>query len=270
VLNSFLYGDIDSYEEFHITCDRETQFILPEQKQYTQEVPGMDGVIDYEIGGYGVRVMPTKLYYEGDYAELRANRERIIAWLANDKGKAKKLVFGDDPTRYYMAKCFSAIDFTFTSDREIGTVQFVSNPPWCYIDGVLQTPEEIAWQTAVKDGNQFMQEFTASGHMRFTNIGTQAVKPKITLLNNVPAELAITYSGGTITNNVELKYDSMIIDCSAETVTRGSDGSNLLPNISGDFFDFQPGQINLDIFATLSAWPDNLIVLVEFIPQGVG
>lgn len=270
MLNSLSYGDIDSYEAFHITCDRETHFILPEQKQYTQEVPGMDGVIDYEIGGYGVRVMPVDLYYDGDYADLRANREKIIAWLANDKGKAKKLVFGDDPTRYYMAKCFSALNFTVTSDRKIGTIQFVSNPPWCYIDGVLQTPEEITWQTAIKDGNQFMQEFTASGYMRFSNTGTLPVKPKITLLNNVPAGLEIAYNGSTITNNVELKYDSMIIDCSAETVTRGSDGANLFGNISGDFFEFLTGQINLDISAALSAWPNNLIVLVEFVPQGVG
>ena len=273
MLNTFSYGDIDS-SEFGITCDRETHFILPEQRQYTQEVPGMDGVIDYEIGGYGVRVMPVDLYFDGDFADLRANREQIIAWISNAKGKAKKLIFGDDPTRYYMAKCLSALNFTVTSDRKIGTVQFTSNPPWAYIDGVLQTPEEITWQTAVKDGNQYMQEFTESGHMRFSNIGTLLATPKIKLLNNIPAGLKLTYSGDSWQYDASLANDGIIIDSSNQSVTRASDGHNLYQNVNptkDTYFYFAPGQVNIDVTATgLGAWPNNLIIIVEFTPQGVG
>lgn len=193
---------------------------------------------------------------------------QIEAWLFSD-GEYHDLSLDYDPTRIYQAKVVSKFDASPSNPSISLQVTFVCNPPFPYLNGVLQTPEEVLWQTATKDGNQFMQEFTTSGHMRFTNIGTQPAKPKITLLNNVPAGLTLTYNGGTITNNVDLKYDSMIIDCSAETVTRGSDGANLLTNISGDYFTFQPGQINLDIAAAVGAWPDNLIVLVEFAPLGV-
>ena len=74
----------------------------------------MDGVIDYGIGGYSVRIITSKVYFDGDYKDLRANRESIIAWLANAKGAAKQLSFEDEPNRYYMAKCYSAISFENT------------------------------------------------------------------------------------------------------------------------------------------------------------
>lgn len=270
MLNSFSYGGVDS-SAFGITCDRETHFILPEQRKYVQEIPGIDGVIDFGIGGYGVRVMPISIYYSGDYATLRANREKIIAWLSNSNGQTKDLIFGDEPEKTYKAKIYSALNFENTADRKIGSIQFEANPPWCYINGVAQTPEEITWQTAVKDGNQYMQEFTAAGHMRFTNTGSLNAKPVIKLLNFVPAGLTITYNGHTITNNAVIKYDSMIINCSAETVTRGSDGTNLFSSIAGGYFEFQPGQINLDIAtSSLSTWPNSLIIIVEFTPQGMG
>jgi phage-related protein len=138
---------------------------------------------------------------------------------------------------------------------------------------VLQTPEEINWQTCLKDGNQYLQEFTAPGHMRFTNIGTLPVKPQIKLLGNITSGLNIAYNGMQWQYNAGLRYDSIVIDCVAETVTRGSDGANLMPYVDAEkdaFFNLQPGQINIDVTATgLGTWPQSLIVIVTFDPMGV-
>ena len=157
-INEFSYGGIES-GTYYLTCDRETHYMLPEQRKYVQEVPGFDGVVDYAIGGYGVRVMTDTIYFDGDYAFLRANRENIIAWLANIKGESKMLVYGDEPDRYYMAKCYAAIDFENTSDRKIGSIQWECNPPWQYENGILLTPSEIIWNTSDNlESNQYMKK----------------------------------------------------------------------------------------------------------------
>ena len=61
-----------------------------------REIIGVDGVADFGIGGYGVRVITLPIYFDGSYADLRKNRENIAAWLCND-GTAKKLILGTSP-----------------------------------------------------------------------------------------------------------------------------------------------------------------------------
>ena len=246
--------------------------LLPGVTRFTQQVPGMHGVIDYGNDTYGEKTISTLLQhnYNHKMSNLMEWAEQVVAWLYDD-GEYHDLIFDDQPTRVYHAKIAANIDLS--PDHSLAALQvvFTCNPPNPFVNGVELTPEEIIWNTAAKDGNQYMQEFTANGHMRFTNIGTLPVKPKITLLNNVPAGTAITYNGSTLTYTALSQYDSVIIDCESETVTRGSDGANLYSNITGSYFEFAPGQINLDIVATgIGVWPANLIVLVEFTPQEVG
>jgi len=196
--NTFSYGGVDS-STYGLTCDRETHFILPEQRKYVKEIPGMDGVVDLGIGGYGVRVMTVDVYFDGDYALLRANRENIIAWLANSAGVAKQLTFSDQPNKYYMAKTYAALNFANTSDRKIGAIQFECNPPWQYENGILLTPAEIAWNTTdMVVGNQYIKNFTASGSVRLTNTGTMAVKPVIKLVGKYTVWLADGIRCGTV------------------------------------------------------------------------
>ena len=271
--NTFSYGDIDS-STFGITCNRETHYILPEQRKYIKEIPGLDGHIDMGIGGYNARIMTDSIYFDGDYAELRANREKIIAWLYNKKGAAKKLAYGDQPGKYYMAKVYPAINFENTNDRKIGTIQWECNPPWQYQDNIILTPEEISWNTATLKGIQWIKEFSGSGTMRLTNIGTLPVKPIIKLYGKIPSGIKLTYGTAIWQYNSSLLYDGIIIDCINETVTRISDGSNLFGNVSNTnyaYFQFDPGKIEISVTAAgLSAWPDNLTAIVEFTPMNMG
>lgn len=148
--NEFRFGDTIS-SAFHLTCDRETHFLLPELQTFTKTIPGFDGYVDFGIGGYGPRTISADIYYDGDYAVLRENREAIIAWLYSDHGAYKQLEFGDEPGKYYMAKITGELNFTNTDNRKIGTIQWVCNPPWQYKNGILLTPDEINWQTATPD-----------------------------------------------------------------------------------------------------------------------
>ena len=166
--DEFRFGDIESCT-FNITLDAENHFILPAMETYTKAIPGMDGVVDFGIGGYGARTISFDIYFDGDFATLRANREAIIAWLYSNAGEYKQLEFGNESGKYYMAKITSALDFSNSDDHKIGKLQFFCNPPWQYEDGILLTPAEIAWNTAdLVDDNQYVKSFTASGSIRLT------------------------------------------------------------------------------------------------------
>ncbi|MFT3952786.1 MAG: phage tail family protein [Oscillospiraceae bacterium] len=100
----FIYGGVRS-TDFGIVRNADRLSILPTQRQYAVVVPSRDGVIDYGIGGYDTRVINMDLIFEGrDFADLRASRDKIMAWLGNIGGAPKKLIMMDDPNRYYMAK----------------------------------------------------------------------------------------------------------------------------------------------------------------------
>lgn len=269
--NEFRYGDIES-GSLAIACDREVHYILPQLQTYTQDIPGLDGTVDFGIGGYGVRVIPLDIFYEGCYSDLRANRETIIAWLYSSQGAYKQLEFGNEPGKYYMAKVTSALDFKNSPDRKIGTVQFTCNPPWQYQSGILLTPDEIAWNTQDGlDGVQWRKEFTGSGSLRLTNTGMQVAKPKIKLMGNIPSGALLTYGSEQWKYNASLQNDGLLIDCEAETVTRMSDGANMYGNVDmthDDFFSLQPGQCEIDVTASgLGAWPSSMTMLVEFSPS---
>lgn len=272
--NEFSYGGVES-STYNMKMGDETHSILPAQRKYIKEIPGLDGHVDFGIGGYGARIITMPIFYTGTWANLTANREAIIAWLANTDGAAKQLILGKSPTKYYIAKCYSAIEFKVTPNRQIGTIVWECNPPWQYEDGILLTPAEIAWNTtdAVED-NQYIKEFTASGSIRLTNTGTAPVKPIIKLLNNIPSGLTLTYGASEWTYNGEVLHDGIVIDCDAETVTRMSDGANLFDNVdpaADDYFELAAGQIEISVTATgLGAYPLNLQMIVQFDPVDLG
>lgn len=282
MLNTFSYGGINS-ATFGITYDTEFHSILPEQRRYIKEVTGMDGVIDYGIGGYGVRIIVLKLYFNGDFEVLRTNRENIIAWLASTNGEAKQLIFDNEPTKYYMAKIYSAISFDIDSQsRELGSITIECNPPWQYENGILLTPSEIAWVNAdYVEGNQYVKELnsTSGNTLRITNTGTVDTKPIIKLIGFIPAgfRISVPYGVGLLSMefSAETRNDGIIIDCQNETVTRMSDGTNLFDIIVDDtdyYAIIQPGNVEITFggASTINDYPSSCLVIVELNPQNLG
>lgn len=266
-VNEFSYGGIES-GRFFMSCDTETHSILPEQRQYVIEIPGMDGVYDYGIRSYGTRVITKTVYFDGDYAYLRAHREEIMSWLAND-GQYKRLIFGDQPDRYYMAKVVSGIEFTNASDRNVGSIQFVCNPPWQYSsEGLALTPEYYALINSAVDGGQFVLEISeVPTVMKLYNVG-QAVKPLIKLIGYNPNTAEFTLNDQTVsfTGSADT-FDGIVIDCESETVIRMSDGENIYSLMNGGFITLPHGYSEITFTrAGNGQYPASLTAIVEFIP----
>lgn len=265
--DEIMFGDIES-GEFGLTFGTEIHSILPEKRKCVQEIIGIDGVVDFGIGGYGVRVITLPVYFDSDYARLRDNRERILAWLYDD-GKPKKLILGTKPDRYYLAKVYAALDFENTDDHYIGDIQFECNPPWQYLtDGTLLTPEQIIYVNCETDGGQFIKEFTENGSIRFYNNGSNAVKPVIKLIGCNLSDITLTYGESVLELTEAAGYDGIEINCSAETVKRMSNGANLYEIIeaeNADFFELQPGPC--EIFFSMPGidkYPKSVTMIVQF------
>lgn len=266
-VNEFSYGGVES-GRFFISCDTEIHSILPEQRQYGLVIPGMDGVHDFNIRSYETLVITKRVYFDGEYSFLRAHREEIMAWLAND-GKYKKLIFGDKPDRYYYAKIVTAVEFTNTRNREIGTIQFVCNPPWQYsADGLALTPEYYALVNNAVEDNRFVLEIdNVPKVMKLYNVG-QAVRPVIKLIGYAPNKAEFVFCDQSVSFIGESNiFDGFVIDCESETVRRMSDNENMYPLMNGDFITLPHGYSEI-VFtrAGEGKYPLSLTAIVEFTP----
>lgn len=272
MINYIIIDGIDS-RDFGLYFELETLSILPEQREYTKEVPQLDGVIDFNVGGYGVRRHRVTAVHPAPLKKLRENREAIARWLYSN-GESKKIVFGDDADHYYLGKIYGEINFECDNTHHVGELEIVCNPPWKYTsDGVLLTPEQIEWLNCKVDGNQFLKEFTKDGVMRFVNKGTLPVKPVIKLIGYIDKNITITYGESSFKINYPMKYDGIIIDCNSETVLRLSDGENLSKYIDGnadDFFEISEGKVEIGVSVPdISEYPHSLTVIIELQPQEV-
>lgn len=270
--NYIIIDGVDS-RTFGLYFEIETLSILPEQREYTKEIPQMDGVIDFNIGGYGVRRHRVVAVHPEPLSKLRANRDAIAAWLYSN-GQPRKIVFGDDLKHYYMGKIYGEIDFECDSSRHVGELEIICNPPWKYTsDDVLLTPEQIKWVNCEVSGNQFLKEFTADGFIRFVNHGTLPTKPVIKLLGYIDSSITLTYGDKTLKINYPMAYDGIAVDCNYETILRMSDGANLanyIDEAADTFFEIAPGNAEIGITVpNISEYPNSLTVIIELQPQEV-
>lgn len=239
----------------------------------TVQVPGLHGVVDFKNDTYPEKPLTVLLQfnYKHSMANLMELMEQVGAWLFDD-GNYYDLWTDDQPTRVYKAKMVTKVDVSPSNSIAALQVTFTCNPPFPYVNGILLTPDEILWQTAAQDGNQYYQSFTAPGYMRFFNKGILPVKPVIKLIGNIPSGMLLAYGTAQWQYNAALQYDGIIIDCTAETVTRASNGANLMTNVDtskDDYFNFIPGQIEVDLTAAgLGEWPESLDMIIEIQPQG--
>lgn len=262
-----IYNGIDS-RTFGLYFEFNSISILPSARECVQEIPLLDGVADYNIGGYDRRIIRTTAIFPDLLSKMRANQDKIEAWLGNS-GTPKKLILGNRPDRYYMAKITSALDFDLKSDRRLGEVEFVCNPPWCFLkDGTLLTPEQIKWVNSESTENQFIKEFNENGVIRFINKGNIAVKPVIKVLGNIRSGLQLTYKNESLKINCDCIFDGIEIDCFNETVKRISDGLNLSSYLDSDynsFFTIQSGNVELAVsMPNIDKYPESVTVIIEF------
>lgn len=265
--NYIIYGGIDS-RTFGLYFEINSVSILPSARECVQEIPLLDGVVDYNIGSYDRRIIRTTAIFPDLLSKMRVNQDKIEAWLGNS-GTPKKLILGNRPDRYYMAKITSALDFDLKSDRRLGDVEFVCNPPWSILnDGTLLTPEQINWVNSEGTENQFIKEFTQDGVIRFVNNGNLPVKPIIKIFGNIRSGLHLKYKENCLKLNSDCVFDGIKIDCFNETVKRISDNSNLFPFLDDEcnsFFAVDSGNAEIEVsMPNIGEYPESITVIIEF------
>lgn len=262
-----IYDGIDS-RKYGLYFEFNSISILPSVRECVQEIPLIDGVVDYNIGSYDRRIIRTTAIFPDLLSKMRANQDKIEAWLGNS-GAPKQLILGNRPDRYYMAKITSALDFDLKSDRRLGDVEFVCNPPWCFLkDGTILTPEQIDWVNSKATENQFVKEFSHNGTIRFVNNGNLPIKPIIKVYGNIQSGLQLTYMKETLKLNCECVFDGIEIDCFNETVKKISDGSNLsafLDSEYNSFFTIESGNAEISVsMPNINEYPESVTVIIEF------
>ena len=254
-------------KDFGFVMKSENRQLIPEIHRQTVQVTGLHGLVDFEKDTYAPReIMVLLQYIYKNTSMLMQHLEQVGAWLHSD-GKYHDLYFDDQPDRVYRAKLGTRVDVSPNNKNIALQVSFICNPPFPYVNGVPLTPEDIIWNTAEPDEGQWIQTFTESGVMRFTNPGTSSVKPVIKLIGYFE-EITLECDGQTWHYTAPLVYDGIVIDCDAETVTRMSDGESLFPDVdpsADDYFELPAGQVEIEVTATgIGAFPDSLTIAVEF------
>lgn len=114
IIQTDFYVDEDSIlQPLGVTVTKDSRYeILPSVRNNTEEIPGVDGEIDF-----GSEFKPRLLELqcateEGLTAIEKKNLQREIANNLNPTLGDKTLVFADEPNRLYKVKCSERIDMT--------------------------------------------------------------------------------------------------------------------------------------------------------------
>ncbi len=153
-------------------------------------------------------------------------------------------------------------------------VEFTCNPPYPYaLDNSPVSPADVAgrllWDSATLDGTTYTQDFAANGNMQFTVGGTHTVKPIISLIGYIPNGFQLQYGTFYWKYNALEAWETITIDCNAQTVKQGSDGANLYPyvdSIKNAYFNLSTGQQSIAVSGIQGVFPYNLSISVQFVP----
>ena len=114
VIQTDFYVDEDSIlQPLGVVVTRDSRYeILPSIRNNTEEIPGVDGEIDFG-SEFKARLLELHCATEdGLTAAEKKNLQREIANNLNPVLGDKTLVFADEPNRLYRVKCYEKIDLT--------------------------------------------------------------------------------------------------------------------------------------------------------------
>lgn len=226
------------------TTVRERPFIPPPKTNFNEDVPYMDGSLDFSQSGG--RVFYKDKILEIDFALIQSdtssrNRsiERFAAWLAGGKGE---LILDDMPRVKWIAYPISTDDMQIQIQR-VGkcTVEFRCEPfnnfMYSTKDGIpLDSDFELASDIPIDWGGE-IEVNDGNNIITVTNDGSAAARPvieffgdfqKITVMHN---KASITYS--TPFRHLEIDCEHFAVFEEMEDVTGKSDGE-FIELVSGD------------------------------------
>lgn len=123
---AFSYNGIHS-SEFKIISKSINRPILPALRPTLMEIPGRHGSYDFGISTYADRQMEIFIVYIGSSNdELRTRSRDIARWLSSME--YRKLIFDDEPDKFYMAKIFSEVGLQNLNRLGQASITFICQP----------------------------------------------------------------------------------------------------------------------------------------------
>ena len=166
----FRFKDKHSYTDYGLIMRSKDRSLLPATKRRQINLDFLDGKIDLQKEPvYDNRIISVQLVYRfNTLQEMHAKKRQMAAWLSG----LDKLVFDDEPDKYYEAKVFDAISIEQSLKRMVVQVDFECSP-------FALNNQQMQVNTITEQGQKF--NITIAGNIKtcgkliITNIGDSVI-----------------------------------------------------------------------------------------------
>lgn len=123
----FTYNSKHSYNDYGIIAKSVNRPLLPNLIKKEVITSGKSGSWDFNSNQYENRIITVDISnIETSIENLRINARNLASWLSQTS--YKQLIFDDEPTKYYLAKVYSAVDFENIKRLGKGKITFECQP----------------------------------------------------------------------------------------------------------------------------------------------
>lgn len=135
----FEFNGTHSYDAYGIFIKSSNRPILPALRKREMSIAGKHGTYSFGSDTYDNRIVSVDIAYVKDtLSEFRLHAREISAWLSQTG--YKKLIFDDEPDKYYLAKIYNNIGLETLYTLGEATIQFECQPHALY---VVSSAEDI-------------------------------------------------------------------------------------------------------------------------------
>lgn len=244
--------------ELNIELLRSTQRrILPDTRDIVLTIPGRPGAYDFG-GEFGPRLIELECVFLGtaSSAGLQALARNLATHLIDIYGKPKtlKLVFDDEPDKYYNVRYTGSLSMQQIVKAGRFTLPLVAYDPFAY------SVDEVSWASVIASGTSITltNPGTAAAPVRFRLVGSGeglyelypalslGACPDIALSANSNPRIVINDELQLMYNGVLDVDDELVVDTGTFTATKN--GQSVVGDIEGNWILLEPGTSTLQYF----------------------
>jgi predicted phage tail component-like protein len=276
MLNGFTFDGIHS-GTFGIAAKSVDRSLLPAMKRREIELSRKHGYYDFGDNVYLRRSITVGIvFYDETMIQNKIKAREIAKWLGRSKNP-KKLIFDDEPDKYYMARIYSAVNMSGTQAIVDSTLEFDCQPfAYSPFDtGVNNTwgNANFPWATTGLTwggSNNYSFIATSQTSYDFDNFASQEIGVKSPqtsknriIINGSWDDLEITLNDKTL-EYTDADSGELVIDCVNLECTLN--GNNALGDLDGDLEEFLPIVSGINTI-TVDGTNFNITVLIDFRPE---
>jgi predicted phage tail component-like protein len=241
--------------------------LFPTLRKREVQVPGRHGTYDFGDNTFESKLIAIKFTVTASSLhDLRIKARLIAAWL--NTTSRQKLVFDDEPDKYYMARVFEKVSIEDIVTTGIFQTTFECEP---FAYGAASTSEDVTWDSDIVwdsdvtwggSDNYTFSVTQSPTELQVDNAGTMPTRPVIIVTGSFTT-ISIAVNGKVLTYTEAVADGTIIINNDKYTVKK--DTTNKLAVVTGDteyFLELTAG-VNT---VTITGTDLNCLVLFEFRP----